>query len=64
MVLSRKPLESIVIGDDIRITVVSIGNGKVSIGIEAPRDMSVDRSEIHERKMAEELSKTHNPGGS
>ena len=53
LVLTRKVGESIVIANDIRITVVSLGNGRVKIGIEAPKGVSVDRSEIHERKMLE-----------
>lgn len=53
LVLTRRIGESIVIANDIRITVVALGNGRVKIGIEAPSGVSVDRSEIHERKMAE-----------
>lgn len=51
LVLTRRVGESIVIANDIRITVVSLGNGRVKVGIEAPQGVSVDRSEIHERKM-------------
>lgn len=50
LVLSRKMNEEIVIGDNIRITVVEIGPGRVKIGVSAPRDVSVDRGEIAERK--------------
>lgn len=46
LVLSRKPQEKIHIGDDIVITVVSLANGKVRLGIEAPRDVAVHRSEL------------------
>jgi carbon storage regulator len=53
LVLSRKPGEQIVIGDNIRITVVSLGPGRVKIGIEAPGTVKVDRAEIHELKAAE-----------
>lgn len=53
LVLSRKPGEQIVIGDNIRITVVSLGPGRVKVGIEAPGDVRVDRAEIHEKKVAE-----------
>ena len=47
LVLSRKKNESIVINDDITITVVSIG-GKVRLGIEAPREVSVHRREVYD----------------
>ena len=53
LVLTRRVGESIVIANDVRITVVALGNGRVKIGIEAPSGVSVDRSEIHERKLAE-----------
>lgn len=53
LVLSRKPGEQIVIGDNIRITVVSLGPGRVKVGIEAPGTVRVDRAEIHEKKAAE-----------
>ena len=48
LVLSRKPGEDIIIGGEIVITVVEIRADKVRIGIEAPRDVRVDRLEIHE----------------
>jgi len=53
LVLSRKPGEQIIIGDNIRITVVSMGPGRVKVGIEAPGAVKVDRAEIHEKKVAE-----------
>lgn len=48
LVLSRHTNEVIRIGDDIKITVVSIRGDKVRIGIDAPRDVSVHRSEVYE----------------
>lgn len=46
LVLSRKRDQVIVIGDLIRITVVRIEDGRVRLGIEAPRDMPVVREEL------------------
>lgn len=46
LVLSRERDETIVIGNDIRITVVDIRGGKVRLGIEAPRDVPVHRKEV------------------
>jgi carbon storage regulator len=46
LVLSRKPLQSIIIGSDIRITVVKVERNQVRIGIEAPRELTVLRSEL------------------
>lgn len=52
LVLTRKPGEQIVVAGNIRITVVSIGPGRVKIGIEAPDDVRVDRGEIHQKVLA------------
>lgn len=48
LVLSRKSNEKIVIDDQIEITVVSIGNGKVQLGIEAPKEIEIMRKELLE----------------
>ena len=47
LVLSRRPNESIVITDQIVITVIEIRGDKVRLGIEAPRDVPVHRSEVY-----------------
>ena len=49
LVLSRKKNESIKIGDNIVITVVEVRGDKVRLGIEAPREISVIRSELNDR---------------
>ena len=46
LVLSRKPTESILIGDSVVITVLEIRGNKVRIGIDAPREIHVLRSEL------------------
>lgn len=46
LVLSRRVSETIVIGDDIRVTVVALGNGKVRLGFEAPPGIEIWRSEL------------------
>lgn len=46
LVLSRKKNESIVIGENIIVTVVDMQTGKVRLGIEAPKGIRVDRAEI------------------
>jgi carbon storage regulator len=48
LVLSRKPLQSIMIGPDIRITIVKVERNQVRIGIEAPRDVTILRDELVE----------------
>lgn len=49
LVLSRRLGETIVIGDDIRLTVLSVSGGQVRLGIAAPKEVSVHREEIYER---------------
>lgn len=48
LVLSRKKNESIVINNDIVITVVEIRGDKVRLGIVAPKDVPVHREEVYE----------------
>ncbi|MCC7474633.1 MAG: carbon storage regulator CsrA [Pirellulales bacterium] len=48
LVLSRQRDESIIIGDNIVITVVDVRGDKVRLGIEAPREVSVHRREVYE----------------
>ena len=46
LILTRKPAETIHIGDDIVIKVIRTGNGSVKIGVEAPQDVRVMRGEL------------------
>lgn len=48
LVLSRKKNESIVINDDITVTVVEIRGDKVRLGIVAPKEIPVHRQEVHD----------------
>lgn len=59
LVLARKEDESIHIGDDIIIKVVSIENGIVKLGIDAPKDISIVRDELIQeiKKSNQEASK-------
>lgn len=52
LVLSRKVGERILIGDDIRVTIVRISGGGVRVGIEAPASLTVVREELKERAAA------------
>jgi carbon storage regulator len=49
LVLTRKPGEGFVIGDDITIKIVEMKGGGVRIGIEAPLDKKIYRQEIYDR---------------
>ena len=54
LVLSREANQEIMIGDNIRIMVISIRGEKVRLGITAPRDVAVHRHESYEAIKAEE----------
>lgn len=49
LVLTRKPGEGIIVGDNIRITFVESRGGGIRIGIEAPRDQKIYRQEVYDR---------------
>lgn len=49
LVLTRKSGESIVIGSDIRLTILEIQGRQIRLGIEAPSDVAVHRGEVYER---------------
>lgn len=53
LVLSRKKNESIVVDDSIVITVVEIRGDKVRLGIEAPREVPIHRSEVRDAMAAQ-----------
>jgi len=55
LVLTRNVGASIVIGDDIVVTVLEVDHGSVRIGIDAPVTVEIDRMEIRERKLADRL---------
>ncbi|MFK3943941.1 carbon storage regulator CsrA [Pseudomonas monteilii] len=53
LILTRKAGETIVINDNIRVTVLSVKGNQIRLGVEAPEDVPVHRQEIHERIKAE-----------
>ena len=61
LILSRLIGETIVINGNIRITIKSIQGCEVKLAIHAPREIPVDRLEIHERKVAEKRAAAELP---
>jgi carbon storage regulator len=61
LVLSRKPGERILIGDQVVITIVRIGPNTVRLGIDAPRDMNIVREELCAEKSEETELVSHRP---
>jgi len=55
LVLSRKRDQSIIIGDNIVITVVDVRGDKVRLGIDAPMDIPVHRHEVYEAIKREQI---------
>ncbi|MCI7478947.1 carbon storage regulator CsrA [[Pasteurella] aerogenes] len=49
LILTRKVGESLLIGDDISVTILNIRGNQVKIGVDAPKDVSVHREEIYQR---------------
>ena len=56
LLLSRKLNESIVINDDIVVTVLGIQGDRVRIGIDAPREIPVYRQEVYEKMQNQEVA--------
>ena len=56
LVLSRKPGERLLIGDQIVVTVVGIRSDTVRLGVDAPKDTRVDREEIRKLREAQAAS--------
>ncbi len=56
LILSRRLHQEIVIGDGIVVTVVSIDPERVRLGVTAPKEVPVDRREVHDAKMADILA--------
>lgn len=55
LILSRRPGETIRIGDDIEVVVLGVKGNQVRIGVIAPRDTEVHREEIYQRIHGAEL---------
>ena len=53
LILTRRPMESLVIAENITVTILAINGNQVRLGIDAPKHIVVDRSEFHARKLRE-----------
>lgn len=56
LILTRRISESVIIADDVKITVLGVKGNQVRLGIDAPKDIAVHREEIYDRIKSEEQS--------
>jgi len=56
LILTRRISESIIVGDDVKITVLGVKGNQVRLGIDAPKHLPVHREEIYERIQHEKKS--------
>ncbi len=54
LILTRRVGESLMIGDEVNVTVLGIRGNQVRIGVNAPKDVAVHREEIYERIQKEQ----------
>jgi len=59
LILTRKTNETLMVGDEVTVTVLGVKGNQVRIGINAPRTISVHREEVYER-INSEKQKDHN----
>jgi len=55
LILTRRVGETLMIGDEVTVTVLGVKGNQVRIGVNAPRDVTVHREEIYERIKQEQL---------
>jgi carbon storage regulator len=61
LVLTRKLEESIIIGDSVTVSVLEIKGNQVKLGISAPKDITINRAEIYENVLSENIRASNAP---
>jgi carbon storage regulator len=60
LILTRRVGESLIISDDMKVTVLGIKGNQIRIGVSAPRDVAVHREEIYNRILRERVQNGEN----
>jgi len=64
LILTRRVGETVMIGNDVTVTILGVKGNQVRVGINAPKDVAVHREEIYERIKREQHDPSHNePNG-
>jgi len=63
LVLTRRPGESVKIGDSITVTVLAVRGNQLRLGFTAPADIAVHRQEVYRRIQAEKIANSLQPRG-
>jgi carbon storage regulator len=63
LILTRRVGETLVIGDDVNVTVLGVRGNQVRLGVNAPKEVAVHREEIYQRIQKENDSDNSSSGG-
>jgi carbon storage regulator len=62
LILTRRPSEKVMVGNEVTVTVLDVRGGQVRLGITAPKEVPVHREEVYERIKSEQEAAAHSAG--